>query len=54
MRQVDGEARVDAVCDGCGEDLPASSKATAVSLYSESIPYFEWEGNFIRPSRDVK
>ena len=47
MRQVAGKAAFDMTCDGCGDELEQNSPATAVSIYSKTTPYFEWEAGYI-------
>lgn len=47
IKQVRGPLTVSVMCDGCNAELPAGTVAVAVSLYSRSIPYFAWEGEFI-------
>jgi hypothetical protein len=47
MRQVEGVANFDMTCDGCGNEITGDAPAVAVSIYSKSTPYFEWEGEYI-------
>lgn len=49
MRQIEGLALNDCLCDGCGVPLLAGNLVTAVSLYSIDRPYFEWEDEYLLP-----
>lgn len=47
MKQVRGTARGSYMCDGCGAAIERGDDAVAVTIFSDSIPYSEWESNYI-------
>lgn len=47
IKQVRGPLLHDARCDGCNAEMDEGAPAVAVSLYSRSIPYFEWEAEHV-------
>lgn len=38
-------------CDGCGGNLDAGAPAVCVSLFSDALPYFEWEGDYVNEEK---
>lgn len=48
IKQVAGTLVQDAICDGCGARLEAGGPGVAVSVYSDALPYFEWERGWIQ------
>ena len=49
LRAKPGIARGNYMCDGCGVEIMQGTAAVAVSLSTESTPYFEWESDYIDP-----
>jgi len=47
MKQVRGALGRHCMCDGCNKKLSPGDQAVAVSIYTEDIPYFEWEHEFV-------
>jgi len=47
IKVVEGIAKGDFVCDGCGGNLFSNEPAYAVSVYTVRTPYFSWEGEYL-------
>lgn len=52
VKKVKGKALKDYGCDRCGEDISKGSDCVAVSVFTDGIPYFVWEDEFIKRRRD--
>jgi len=47
IRFRDGSALCNFICDGCGKLIIARTRCTAFSMWTRSIPYYNWESGFI-------
>lgn len=47
VKQVAGKLNRHCLCDCCSRKLVIGESVIAVSVYSDSSPYYEWESEFI-------
>ncbi len=47
VKFLKGNSRSPFACDQCGKDIAEGSECVALSMWTELIPYFQWEGDFI-------
>jgi hypothetical protein len=50
-KYVHGKALRGLMCDGCGKDIAQGDECVAFSLFTADHHYFEWEDEYITPSR---
>ena len=48
IKFVNGKARENMTCDFCGTPIKKNKSCCAVSMYTDQIPYFEWEDEDIK------
>jgi len=48
VKFVRGEVRSDMRCDQCGKEITKDSKCAALSMWTEFIPYSQWERDYIK------
>lgn len=47
-KKVNGEALSDYVCNSCNLEIPRGASCTALSIWSDHIPYFAWESKAVK------
>lgn len=50
VRFVDGKAKFYNLCDDCMMPLPSGTKITAVTIFTDTRPYHEWESGYLETS----
>ncbi len=50
-RVVQGSTVGSSRCDRCNKELPTGSQALAISYITKHSPYFEWESDYVSPTR---
>lgn len=48
IRVAQGELGFDCRCDGCASDLAAGALVSAVSFWTDDVPFLDWEGGYLR------
>ena len=50
---VYGKTKLHSQCDGCGVKLPKGSNAAGLSIWTDRIPYYEWESEYIEDGGEL-
>lgn len=46
-KSVHGKSKRSLRCDKCNDAIPIGAKCHAISMYSDRLPYFEWEWEYL-------
>jgi len=53
IKVVHGTLKLEAICDGCNAELNTGNPASAVSVWTDSIPYFQWEHEYLVEMKEL-